>query len=653
MPYHDIPLSAETLPEALRMAIEESEFLALLARLGNGGTPSRLFGGSVRRLSDSEIDVLRTQGNRCDDWGAVWVSFDFVPHFIFGCVFSGSCVIGRVTGEDCRLPGGVLLPGGMRGSTIVESEIGDGCAVVDAKLVSRCLMMEGSVLFNTGVVAASGETPFGNGLAISVGIETGGREVRSFAELSVPIAAFAALNRKSDIRDAFEKFAAEYAGRASAGFCVAGAGARIVNTPTVRNSFVGEGVTIDGAVLVEESTILGAPDEQTRVSHGAVVRSSIVQWGCEVTTGAIVENSVLVEHSHVERHGKVAMSVIGPNTGIAEGEVTSCLVGPFVGFHHQALLIAAVWPEGKGNIGYGANVGSNHTSKAPDQEIFPGEGVFFGLGCSVKFPADFSDAPYSIIATAVTTLPQRVEFPFSLINKPSAAFPGISSSFGEIFPGWVLSGNIYTVRRNELKFARRDSARRNRAVVEIFRQDIIEKMLTARNRLRNVRELKDYYTHKDVPGLGKNIMLERSRKSGVDAYSFYIEYYVLEELFRRISSQLDPRGEPISEALYTAETAYGQWEHARRLLIIEGFAGRTILENLERLAAMKERIASSTQLSKERDDGRGRQIIRDYCQVRSKAAEDPFIVDTWRMMKEEIADVHSLISALTIRGKVL
>jgi hypothetical protein len=162
-----------------------------------------------------------------------------------------------------------------------------------------------------------------------------------------------------------------------------------------------------------------------------VVRSSIVQWGCEVTTGAIVENSVLVEHSHVERHGKVAMSVIGPNTGIAEGEVTSCLVGPFVGFHHQALLIAAVWPEGKGNIGYGANVGSNHTSKAPDQEIFPGEGVFFGLGCSVKFPADFSDAPYSIIATAVPTLPQRVEFPFSLINKPSAAFPGISSSFGE------------------------------------------------------------------------------------------------------------------------------------------------------------------------------------------------------------------------------
>ena len=52
---------------------------------------------------------------------------------------------------------------------------------------------------------------------------------------------------------------------------------------------------------------------------------------------------------------------------------STSLVGPFVAFHHQALLIAAYWPEGKGNIAYGANVGSNHTGKAPDQEIRPGE----------------------------------------------------------------------------------------------------------------------------------------------------------------------------------------------------------------------------------------------------------------------------------------
>jgi hypothetical protein len=81
------------------------------------------------------------------------------------------------------------------------------------------------------------------------------------------------------------------------------------------------------------------------------------------------------------------------------------------------MLIAALWPEGKGNIAAGANVGSNHTSRAPDQEFWPGEGLYVGLGVNIKYPADFTQAPYTIIATGVSTLPQKVAFPFSLINK--------------------------------------------------------------------------------------------------------------------------------------------------------------------------------------------------------------------------------------------
>ena len=71
-------------------------------------------------------------------------------------------------------------------------------------------------------------------------------------------------------------------------------------------------------------------------------------------------------------------SVLGSFTTVAEGEVSSSLVGPFVGFSHQSLLVAAFWPAGRGNIGYGANVGSNHTGKRNDQELWAGEGVFYG-----------------------------------------------------------------------------------------------------------------------------------------------------------------------------------------------------------------------------------------------------------------------------------
>ena len=75
----------------------------------------------------------------------------------------------------------------------------------------------------------------------------------------------------------------------------------------------------------------------------------------------------------------------------------------FISCHHSSL---ALWFYGKGNIGYGANIGSNHTGRLPDQECIPGEGVFFGLGCNIKYPCNFEKAPYSLIASGITLLPQ-------------------------------------------------------------------------------------------------------------------------------------------------------------------------------------------------------------------------------------------------------
>lgn len=89
----------------------------------------------------------------------------------------------------------------------------------------------------------------------------------------------------------------------------------------------------------------------------------------------------------------------------------------------------AIWFEGKGNIGYGANVGSNHTGRLPDQECLPGEGTFFGLGCNIKYPCNLSDSPYSIIASGITMLPQRLTYPFSLVNRPTQVHEGISPAF--------------------------------------------------------------------------------------------------------------------------------------------------------------------------------------------------------------------------------
>jgi hypothetical protein len=155
---------------------------------------------------------------------------------------------------------------------------------------------------------------------------------------------------------------------------------------------------------------------------------------------SIVKDSFLCSHSHVEIHGKVLSSVLGPGSSVAEGEVTSSLMGPMVGFHHQSLLIASFWPAGRGNVGYGANVGSNHTSRLSDQSLWPGEGIFFGLGSSSKFPLNLSEAPYSIVATGVVWGPGRLNVPFSLITEGS-----------RIAPGWSIVSNTYQLERAFVK----------------------------------------------------------------------------------------------------------------------------------------------------------------------------------------------------------
>jgi hypothetical protein len=620
--------------------LENSEFLNAVRQLKQGKAKSRLVGDAVRHLSEDEISRLKAQGNKSSDWNLILVTEGFKPDCIANSLFSGACVLGAFDGRQVAADVSLSLPSGIYKSTIADSEIAGNCLVSGAA-VARYVVCEGAVVYRVGALVCSEQCSFGNGRDISVGIETGGREVLGYADMTIPVAQ-AIATRRSDkqLQAGYRDFVKAYTAAAASPVGIAGARCIIRNTPRVADTFAGPGSVIDGAVLVENCTILCTPEEKAVISHGAFVRNSCVQWGCEITSMAIVDNSVLIEHSHVERHGKVTQSIIGPNTGIAEGEVTACLVGPFVGFHHQALLIAAMWPEGKGNVACGANVGSNHTSKAPDQEIWCGEGTFFGLGANVKFPADYTRAPYSIIATGVTTPPQRVAFPFCLINKPSARFDGVPASFNEIFPGWMLSDNIYAVQRNESKFLKRNRAKRSVFEFDVLRPDTVDLIVQARDRLRDIKTKNERYIDTDIQGLGKNVMTEESRVKGLAVYNFYIEYYCLCGLAGRLA-----KGDPASSVCKEA-TKDPAWEHRRGLLGREGLAKRSVKENLTRLIEMHEKVAFDTQKAKQKDDERGRAIIGDYDAAHTPAKDDFFVKETLEKTKKMKAELEQMITRL-------
>ncbi|MFW5729846.1 MAG: DUF4954 family protein, partial [Spirochaetota bacterium] len=521
-----------------------SRFLGTLPGRPGEAPPSL----EVRPLTDLETSRLAGQGNGARDWNEVTVGPAFEPGRIRGSYFQGRCILDGAT---------------VTGSLVADSTLSEGSRVHNA-VVRSAFLSRGAAVIHSVVGRGPSDLPgapeearhFAIGLVIEPGVETGGRRIRLHPDLVFPLAAALVADSVSggggDVgadggagrrRSAYETLIDALIEQLPHFDAMLGAGAVVEGCGRVVSTIVGEAAQLLAATSVEDATVLSTAEHPARCESGAVVRSAVLQEGVTVETGAVVERSMLFETAHLERHAKVTESVIAPNTEIAEGEVTASVVGPFVGMHHQSLLIAALWPEGRGNVGYGANVGSNHTSRTADQEIWPGEGTFFGLGTSVKFPANFREAPYSVIATGSTTLPQRVTFPFSLIAAPmvdtgGAYPPGIN----QIFPAWGLYANAYALFRNHRKFAARDRAHRHPPVGSIITADLAASLERAADTLASAlegsvggearsiprgassRPLLDAGT---VPGLGKNFATRTDCERALEAYRRYARFFRL------------------------------------------------------------------------------------------------------------------------------
>ncbi|RLO04000.1 hypothetical protein DYB28_009095, partial [Aphanomyces astaci] len=315
-------------------------------------------------------------------------------------LFSYRIVTGSFT-KDVMVDN-VPFPSGCYNTTIVDSFVLDDALVQDTFLLHRTYVSHGAVVVGCGTITCSGtDVTNGNGTALKVGVEIGGREIAMFADMPFHLAAVVGETRGnvSELK-AYEDLVRTYTKKVQCdGFNVIAHQAKLLRCPKIRDVFVGDAAVLEDSV-VSNSTILSSPAEVSSILGFSQVHSSILQWNAHVHSGS-------------------------PNTAIAEGECTSTFLGPFVGFHHQAMIVAAFWPRGRGNVGYGANVGSNHTLKAPDQELWPGEGVFFGLSVSIKYPSNFTNAAYSVIATGVSTLPQKLDMPFALINTPGHNIPDL------------------------------------------------------------------------------------------------------------------------------------------------------------------------------------------------------------------------------------
>ena len=330
----------------------------------------------LRNLTAEEVATLEHNGNRCEDWNRVLVEANFDPARIHRSTFMGDVRLPAFYGT-LLLPGDVSFPTGIYDS-LVHNCIVENALVYKVSMLSNVLVRSSAVVHNVGTLVSSGKINFMIGSTMSVGNEMGGRELLVFPDITMDLVEAQLFHKaEADVQQSFEEQLKNFREEISLPFGVVGKGAVVSNTNIVRNSWIGAHSRVEGAAKIRNTIILSSLEESTHIYDSVIIENSDLQMGVKVHTGAEVQRSVLMSKSKVGCKAIVKSSIIAPCCHIEEGEVNSSYMGPLTQMHHHSLLIAALWPDGCGNLGYGANVGSNHTGRMPDQEIMPGQGMFF------------------------------------------------------------------------------------------------------------------------------------------------------------------------------------------------------------------------------------------------------------------------------------
>lgn len=574
-----------------------------------------------RELTIGEIETLKNNGNRCDNWSLIRVEQAFSPERVFNSVFIGNVYLPVFYGT-LLLPGDVSFPTGIYNSLLHN-------CVVENALISRVSMLSnvyvccGAVLQNVGTLVSSGKIR--HTASMNVGNECGGRTLRVFPDITNELLDMQVVQTSGDIFAEYNKTLDAWETEVKQPFGIVGQGAVISNVSVVRNSLVGPHARIEGAAKIRNSIVLSSLEETTGIYDSVILENSFVQESAMIHSSAIVRESTILKRAKVGKKALVSSSVISAGCHIEEGEVTNSYVGPLAQMHHHSLLIAAVWPSGCGNIGYGANVGSNHTGRRPDQEIHPGLGMFFGLGVNVKFPANFKESPYSMIASGVTTMPQRLQMPFALILAGAPQKYNLPAGLNEVVPGWVYSKNQYSLARNLHKYASRGKGAIPSSLYALFSSQNIKAVVSAYVKLRDVK-IQEVYTEKEIPGLGSNYLREPVRQLALSAYKSFLERYILDTAIAAVEA------DPSLVMLSLKEICKNSLNDLLKDKLHLGELPASMPEVLKRYRVLVKEFYDGVTAGLERDRERGRKIFDDYDAVHP---EDKDFLDYVRSQFDE------------------
>jgi len=551
-----------------------------------------------RRLQAKEIEILVRNGNTAGTWDDIRVADPFDPRQILHNSFYGLVRIGSVDNSilehhDLRLPVGIT------NSTIVSCDIGNHVAIHHVRYLAHYIIEDRCVLTNIDEMNTTDHAKFGNGIVkegeseevrveLDLINEVGSRAIWPFDGM-IPADAYLWARYRDDapLMRRLEELTQSRFDLRRGYYGTVGEQAVIKNCRILKDVVVGPHAYIKGANKLKNLTINSSADEATQIGEGVELVNGIIGLGCRIFYGCKAVRFIMGTNASLKYGARLIHSFLGDNSTISCCEVLNNLIFPAHEQHHNNSFLVAALLLGQTNVAAGATIGSNHNSRANDNEIRAGRGFWPGLNVSLKHSSRF--ASFVLIAKGSYPAELDVRFPFSLVSN------NVSRDRLEVIPAFWWLYNMYALIRNSWKFGARDTRRApvQRIEFDSLAPDSVEEIIAARATLREWAGAAgappvsgDTLTiPRELPGHG----MEHSRResvvlhadSGYEAYTQMLHYYAARVLLGWMEAHPEADYAAMADAL-AAEPAQGGAEAAqgRAAPAGPGLARCTAWENL-------------------------------------------------------------------------
>jgi Domain of unknown function (DUF4954)/Domain of unknown function (DUF6819) len=483
-------------------------------------------GKKYRKLKQSEIRSLISNGCSCENWEKISVQEGFNPLQCKNVIFSGDIKLG-VFDKPFVDESGVSTPGGILNARLHNCTVGSNVVINNiGEYIANYIIEDGAVIKNCGRIHTEGKSEFGNGTKVAVLNEAGGRMVKIWDRLSAHEAYIIALYRhRSKAIKIMEKMIDDYSLSVASHTGIICENSRIFNCSNIRNVKVGPCSRIEGAVSLNEGSVNSCMEDPVYIGPGVIMEHFIVCSGAIVTESTLVDKCFIGQGCVLGKHYSAENSLFFANCGGYHGEACSIFAGPYTVTHHKStLLIAGIFSFM--NAGSGSNQ-SNHMYKlGPIHQGIMERGSKTTSDSYLLWPARIG--PFTLVMGRHYKNMDTSSLPFSYLiesNDESILVPAINLR---------SVGTIRDAQKWPLRDRRKDPLKIDQVNFNLLSPYTIHKMIAGRDLLRSLRNLAGAvsasYTYKNM--LIKGASLER----GIELYQTGINKFLGNSIIKRLEN---------------------------------------------------------------------------------------------------------------------